>query len=309
MSARIITWEHTTPSLGAAVVAIGVFDGVHLGHQALIAASAISAAQHRVPCVALTFDRDPDQVITPDAASPQLLALADKCTFLGDAGADIVLVIPFDTAIASMPPEEFVSSVLLSTCAPLAVHVGSDFRFGRFADGTVEDLEELGRSEGFAVSAHELVRLDSSPVTSTRIRALIADGAVEDAARLLGRTHRIGGMVVRGRGEGYSLLGVPTANILPEEHAALPSDGVYAGTALVGDRSWPAAISVGIPPTFPSAHDSLEAHLIGFRGDLVHRHITLQIERRIRAQLHFADPTDLARAIRADIAEIASATE
>ena len=116
-------------------------------------------------------------------------------------------------------------------------------------------------------------------------------------------------MVVRGRGEGLSLLGVPTANILPEEHAALPADGVYAGTALVDDRSWPAAISVGIPPTFPSAHGSLEAHLIGFEGDLFHEHITLKIERRLRSQRRFDDPADLARAIHADIAAIASAAE
>ena len=298
-------WTRDTPSIGPAIVAIGVFDGVHLGHQALIAHGCASADARSVPCVALTFDRDPDQVVTPDTASPQLLTLADKCRFLTRAGARIVSVIPFDAEIAAMPPEEFIDRILLAVCEPLEVHVGVDFRFGRFAEGTVDTLRKLGESAGFVVVPHDLVRRGSHPVTSTRIRGLVSEGSLDDAATLLGRPHRAAGMVVKGRGEGRTLLGIATANILPSEHAALPRPGVYAGWATVEDRRWPAAISVGVPPSVPRAHHVLEVHLIGFEGDLLHKHLTLEFHAALRPQRAFTEAGALAAAMSADIDRVA----
>ncbi len=302
MSVRVIMWEEGTHPIGPAVVAIGVFDGVHLGHQALIASACEDARARGVSAAALTFDRDPDQVVTPDSAAPQLLSIEDKCRFLAQAGADTVLVIPFDVAVAALPPERFVEGILAGACTPLAVHVGEDFRFGRFAEGDVRTLLSLGQAHGFDVRPHSLVTAGGAPVTSTRIRALVAAGAVADAATLLGRSHRVAGMVTRGRGEGVALLGIPTANVVPAAFSALPADGVYAGGAEVGDTGYPAAISVGVPPSFPGAHHVLEAHLLGFHGDLVHREITLTFSERLRDQRRFSSTDDLARAMRDDIA-------
>lgn len=301
----IVTFHPGIDPLGPAVVAIGVFDGVHRGHQALVGRASASASGRGVPCIALTFDRDPDQVVTPDESSPQLLALADKSTFLRAAGADIVLVVPFDENIASMSPDQFVSRVLCVSCTPSVVHVGVDFRFGRFAAGNVADLTALGGGCRFTVEPFDLVEHRGAPVTSTRIRGLVARGDVAGAAELLGRPHRVRGMVVKGRGEGRARLGIPTANILPVEHAALPAAAVYAGRVLLPDGDTrPAGISVGVPPTFPHAHDVLEAHLIGFEGELLHAEVVLEFEERLREQRAFETMGELATAMRADFERV-----
>ncbi len=306
MTDRVVTWEAGAAPLGRAVVTIGVFDGVHLGHQMIVRAAAADAASRGVPCVAVTFDRDPDQVVTPESAVAQLLTEADKCTFLLEARADHVLVVPFDVALATMSPEAFVKHVLLAATDPLAVHVGVDFRFGRFAEGDVATLSQAGATYGFEVVAHELVRHKGAAITSTRIRQTVAAGQVAEAAELLGRPHRATGIVVKGRGEGASRLNIPTANLLPVEHAALPADGVYAGVTHADDTTWPSAISVGVPPTFPKAHHPMEAHLIGFRGELYGRTLVIDFHQLIRPQHAFSSPEDLAEAMRADIERVRS---
>ncbi len=298
---RVIPFEHDTETLGAAVVAIGVFDGVHLGHQALISATVEDAVARSCAAAVVTFDRDPDQVVTPETAAPQLLTLEEKCVFIAAAGAETILVVPFDATIASMPPGTFVDTVLMRALSPVTVHVGVDFRFGHFAEGDLTSLEELGAERGFDVVGHDLVTQGGAPVTSTRIRALVASGNVSAAAALLGREHRVSGRVVHGRGEGVPLLGIPTANIAPHRFAALPAEGVYSGTVTIEGRVYPAGISVGIPPTFPEARDELEAHLIGFDGDLYGREVTVAFVDRLRSQRPFDTAQELADAIRTDI--------
>ncbi len=300
----VVHWEKDTAPLGAAVAAIGVFDGVHVGHQALVGHAAADARKRGMQCVAVTFDRDPDQVVTPDTSAPQLLTLDDKSRFLLEAGADLVLVIPFDAELAARAPSDFLEHVLLAALSPRAVHVGLDFRFGHFAEGNVATLRGAGEHMGFSVHAHELVESGGEPVTSTRIRALIAAGDVAEASVLLGRHHRVTGRVVHGQGIGRALLHIPTANLLPTEHAALPADGVYAGWACVGPAKHPAALSVGLPPTFPGARDRLEAHIIDLTDDLYGQTLTVGFARYIRQQHRFDSDEDLAAAIRCDIATI-----
>ena len=269
--------------LGSAVVAIGVFDGVHLGIRRCLPTPSPTLRARGVEAVAVTFDRDPDQVVSPETAAPQLLTLADKVGFIAATGVDAILVIPFTHDLAEMCPEEFLESVLLHAVQPLAVHVGGDFRFGCRATGDVGALQRSGVEHGFEVSPHELVSAAGLPVTSSRIRTLVAAGDVRAAAQLLGRATCVAGVVHRGRGEGAS-LGFPTANVVPVEFAALPADGVYAGRAILADGGmWAAAISVGTPPTFPEARDYLEAHLIGFDGDLYDQPLTLLFFERLRA--------------------------
>jgi riboflavin kinase / FMN adenylyltransferase len=298
----VVVWEKGARPLGGAVVAIGVFDGVHLGHQALIEEAALDARARGLLCVALTFDRDPEQVVSPDLPSAQLLTLADKTRYLLEAGADRVLVVPFDATLATLSPERFFGLVVFEAVTPIAVHVGVDFRFGHFAQGDVPTLETLGDRHGFEVSAHDLVAVDGAPVTSTRIRGCIDRGDIGGAALLLGRPHRVSGLVARGRGAGARELGIPTANLQPVEHAALPPDGVYAGAVVIDDLRHPAAISVGIPPTFPHAHHRLEAHLLDVEADLYGATATLEFVESLREQRRFASTEELAAAIRSDIA-------
>ncbi len=182
--------------------------------------------------------------------------------------------------------------------------MGADFRFGAGAAGDVSTLRRWADAHGALVVAHELTLSDGIPVTSTRIRALIAQGDVEGAGRLLGRPHRVTGLVCEGRRQGRQ-LGFPTANLAPSEFAALPADGVYAGLAVLGDdTTWPAAISVGTPPSFPEAREYLEAHLIGFAGDLYDEHLSVEFLERLRDNRAFESLEALSEAIGADVARV-----
>lgn len=298
---HIATWSPGMPSIGSAVLAVGVFDGVHVGHQALIRHAVERATSAGVRSAVLTFDRDPEQVVDPSGAPPQLLDLDSKLRFISELGVEDILVVPFDDALAALTPEAFLADVLLPIFRPTAVLVGYDFRFGTRASGDVSTLERFGATHGFTVIAEELVTAQGAPVRSTRIRGLIAAGDVATAARLLGRPHRMSGKVVHGRGEGRAVLGIPTANLVYDRYAALPEPGVYAGVVVVDGATHAAAIATGRPPMFPDAHEFLEAHLIDFDGDLYGRTLTVEFLERLRPQRRFESLDALAAQMRADI--------
>ncbi len=300
---RTVLWTPDSPSIGPAVAAVGVFDGVHIGHQALVRDAVRIAAAEECAAVVVTFDRDPDQVVSPAGATTQLLDLEDKLSLLSETGPDAVIVIPFDVRIAAMAPLVFLDEVLLRALTPCGVVVGYDFRFGHRAEGDVDTLVRYGREHSFTVVAHDLIERDGEPVTSTRIRHLVATGDVAGAALLLGRPHRVRGDVVHGRAEGAA-LGAPTANLAVGTYAALPADGVYAGRVTVNGVGYAAGIAVGVPPTFPEAAAVLEAHLIGFAGDLYGRTVTVEFVERLRDQRRFDSPDQLADAIAADLERV-----
>jgi riboflavin kinase/FMN adenylyltransferase len=283
-----------------------VFDGVHVGHQTLIRHAIEIANERRVPAVVCTFDRDPDQVVTPDSAAPQLLTLEDKLAYISVLGVDAIVVFSFCMRMASTTPERFLDDTLFDAVHPRSIVVGEDFRFGQHASGDVSTLRRYGAAHDCEVIAYPLVAVEGEPVTSTRVRTLIAAGDTLAAATLLGRPHRVRGHVVHGRGAGEPVLGVPTANVTPIRFSAIPADGVYAGTALIGEFAYPAGISVGVPPTFPESRDYLEAHLVGFDGDLYGRELILEFGGRLREQLHFDTPAELAERIRADLEQVKS---
>jgi riboflavin kinase/FMN adenylyltransferase len=289
------------PSFGRAVAALGVFDGVHLGHQALIRDTVALARARNAVSVVITFDRDPDQVVAPATAAPQLLDLDQKLTLLSGLGPDVVAVMPFNAELARTPPLVFLDEVLLDAMEPVSVLVGCDFRFGHRAEGDVDALARYGADRGFSVVPRELVTMGGAPITSTRIRALVAAGDVSGAALLLGRHHRVRGTVHHGRGAGTG-IGFATANLSVDPYVALPAPGVYAGRVELGAAPYAAAVSVGAPPTFPGAVDDLEMHVIGFEGDLVGRVLTVEFLERLRKQLAFETMDDLAAAIAADVA-------
>ena len=197
----------------------------------------------------------------------------------------------------------FVRDILAAAVDPRVVVVGTDFRFGNRASGTVSTLVRIGADIGFEVVAHDLVEVDGEPVTSTRIRSLVADGDMRSATELLGREHRVTGRVTKGRGAGAELV-VPTANIVPVRHSAVPADGVYAGRAFVGKNPASAAISVGAPPTFPGARHIIEAHLLDFDGDLYHTELTVTFAERLRDLAVFDDPRELKSQVLGDIGQV-----
>lgn len=261
--------------LGRSAVAIGVFDGVHRGHQALIGDAVAAARQAGEASCVLTFDRDPESVVCPERAAAQLTTFDDRIRLISDLGPDYIVVIPFDRQVAEMSPERFCAEVLLGAMEPSSIYVGYDFRFGAHAAGTAYTMVEFGVRHGFRVHEHPLLQIDGAPVTSTRIRQAIAQGEVATAAQLLGRPHRLHGTVIRGKQLGRT-IGFPTANVAVEQGFAMPKTGGYAGWVAVDGQRYMTAMSVGEPPMFPGATWSLEAHLLDFEGDLYGKQVMVE---------------------------------
>ena len=228
------------------VVVIGVFDGVHKGHQQLLNRAKEIADGRTI--VALTFDPHPTTVFAPDKAPTMLTTLADRVELLKIHNADQVAVMKFNEKFAAMSPEDFVSTVLVNQLHASTVIVGKNFTYGHKAAGNVETLTKAGLAHNFTVEAQEL-KSDSSVISSSRIRALVIEGKVEEARELLSRPHRLDGVVVHGEKRGRE-IGYPTANLGNIDGQTIPADGVYAGWLTVGINFWPAAISIGTNPTF-----------------------------------------------------------
>jgi riboflavin kinase/FMN adenylyltransferase len=297
---RRLDWAPGTPAVGPSAVALGVFDGVHVGHQSLIEATVLEARANGWSSVVATFDRDPDELLRPVEAR-HLLTLKDRLDAFSGLGVDVALVIPFDESMATRPARSFLDDVLAAACELRSIHVGSGFRFGASASGDLDTLLAWGAEHTVRVHDHPLIRRGAEAVSSTRIRELVSMGAVSSAASLLGRPHRVTGVVGQGRGEGAQ-LGFPTANVKPLEHTLLPRDGVYVARALLDDGSrWGAAVTVGIPPSFPDAIHPLEAHLVGFEGDLEGSTIVVEFVERLRDLRRFDRREDLIVAIGSDV--------
>ena len=295
---RVVT-DLTTydPPATGAVVTIGAYDGVHLGHQEVlrVVRELARARGHEACC--LTFDRHPAGVVRPESAPKLLTTLPQKLELLDETGyLDTTCVLTFDEARSKEPAEDFVSEVLVGRLAARLVIVGADFHFGYKRHGSVRLLEQMGAELGFQVLGLGLVPAvgDSSgrPYSSTRIRELLGAGRVADAARLLGRPprpHEVRGTVVVGDRRGRD-LGFPTANVAVPERVCLPADGVYAGTYIgEDDVERLAAISLGRRPTFyaDSGMLLLEAYVLDFDGDLYGRRARVRFHRRLRGQERF----------------------
>jgi riboflavin kinase/FMN adenylyltransferase len=280
-----------------------MFDGVHRGHRALLDRLAAEAAARGVPAAAVTFDRHPLAVLRPGSEPPLLTPLDRKVELLGQAGMAAVLVLEFTRELSQVAAEAFAAAVLFDSLAARAVVVGGNFRFGHKAAGDPALLAELGRPRGIEVIAVPLHADGSQPVSSTRIRAQLAEGDVAAAAALLGRPHSVEGVVVVGDRRGRRLLGIPTANLdTPPAGIALPADGVYAGhlTDQADQIARPAAISVGTNPQFGTDR-RVEAHVLDFDGDLYGHRVSVGFATRLRGQATFADVEELITQMRSDI--------
>jgi riboflavin kinase / FMN adenylyltransferase len=290
------------PDHGPSVVTVGMFDGVHRGHRALLDRVAAEAAARGLPAGAVTFDRHPLEVLRPDARPPLLTTLDRKVALLGAAGMDFVLVLPFTEELSQVTAEAFAGEVLLDGVGARAIVVGENFRFGHKAAGDPALLAELGRRRGVDVVAVPLHADGGEAVSSTRIRAELASGDVRAAAAALGRAYAVEGIVVPGDGRGGRQLGVPTANLDVPGDLALPANGVYAGHLTEEPGSpRPAAISVGVNPQFHTTGLRVEAHVLDFDGDLLGAHVSVSFAHRLRDEAAFPSVDALVAQIHQDI--------
>lgn len=291
---------------GGSVVTIGAYDGVHRGHQAVIALVRQRAAELGAQAVLITFDRHPATVVRPESAPKTLIDLDQKLELLETTGIDATVVVRFDEQRAVEEPEEFVAQLLVRGLGVRAVVVGADFHFGHHRRGNVELLRRLGATAGFEVEPVELLaRTDGvdEPISSTAIRRALAGGEVDVAARLLGRPFEARGPVVQGDQRGR-LLGFPTANVLVHPSICLPADGVYAGVYVRDDGTQhPCAINLGRRPTFyeHADHSLLEAHLLDFEGDLYGERAKVQFVAFLRSERKFAGVDALVAQLKQDV--------
>lgn len=300
---KCVVFGDDVKSIGPAVCAIGAFDGVHLGHRFLIESMIADAHERGVASVIVTFDIDPDELFLPRERVRKILSNEDRMEKLSRLGADYLYVLPFTYDFAAMPMEEFLENCLLKFMDLKCVHVGFDFRCGAGNDGNVDGLKAWGETHGCDCIGYDLFVQDGEPVTATRIRNLLAEGDATRACRLLGYIPYVNGMVVHGRGEGGKDFAIPTANVVYDIPYCGVKDGVYAGYVSFDGVDHPAAINVGIPPTFADrAEWCLEPHILDFDGDIYDREVSVGFVEWLRDMRVFRDTDELKRVIGADIA-------
>jgi len=296
------------------VVTIGAYDGVHLGHRAVIAQVRARAAELGAASVVVTFDRHPASVVRPESAPKLLTDPAQKLELLASTGVDATLVVPFDAAASTEAPADFVRRVLVDSLAVRGVIVGEDFHFGHKRGGSVALLREMSTQHDFEVVPLRLVaRADGvdEPVSSTAIRRALAGGDVKRAAAMLGRDHEVRGTVGKGDQRGRT-IGFPTANVEVDPVTCLPADGVYAARVVLPDGSrHDAAVNLGRRPTFHdrAEHSLLEAHLLDFAGDLYGKRLRVSFAAFLRGERKFNGVDDLRAQLQHDIAHARAALQ
>ena len=286
-------------SLTGSVVTLGNFDGIHVGHQALIGGAVAEARKMAVPSVVLTFEPHPLKVLAPARAPKMLLAHKDKMQLLQALGVDVVVIQNFDLAFARLAAEDFVRSVLVERLKARKIWVGRDLRFGQGRQGGVAELERWGGAWGFSVATVDAVVVDGARVSSSRIRQLVMDGYVDAVEPLLGRYHFVSGRVVGGHHRGRA-MGFPTANIATRTEV-LPLDGIYATLFHLGERRLWSVSSLGVNPTFGDGARTVESYILEFTDDIYGESVQLSFVRRIRNEVKFATVDALTAQIRQDV--------
>lgn len=308
---HVIHGDGPMSQTGPSAVTIGAYDGVHLGHRAVIAEVKRLADARGLQTVVVTFDRHPAYVVRPESAPRLLCDLDQKLELLAETGVDATYVIHFDEEQAAVTAEEFVDDVLVTCLDARSVVVGADFHFGKGRGGNVALLTEIGLLQGFTVEGLALVDRNGDPagngrvVSSTAIRALLEEGDVAEAAVLLGRPHEVRGTVEHGDARGGADLGFPTANLTIPEEIQLPAIGIYAGWLVRTDGTrHAAAISLGHRPTFydrPGDRPLLECHLLDFEGNLYDEPVRVRFAERLRGEERFDSAEALVAQIGRDV--------
>ncbi len=291
----------TYPGMGPSVVALGTFDGVHLGHQRILNEAAAMGERLGCPAVALTFDRHPMATLAPERRPRMLTPFPVRIAQIGKSGVQHVVVVEFDPSFTRMTAEGFIEDILHRALGAKGVVVGYNFRFGHGAKGDGALLQSGATTYGYAVSVVPPVVVDGVPVSSTRIRRALESGDVEEARLLLGRPYAVYGNVVHGDARGRA-LGYPTANLKPDDDALWPGDGVYLSkVCLDGGGEYAALTVISDRPSFERHERSIESLLLDFEGDLYGVHIKVALHRRLRDIVRFSSVEELTAQIARDV--------
>jgi riboflavin kinase / FMN adenylyltransferase len=296
----IVQGSSSLPLQGESAITIGFFDGVHRGHQAVIGRVVEAGREGGIRPVVVTFDRHPLQTLSPGKVPPLLTTLKRKASYIEELGVDTLFVLEFTDEVSRWSPEEFVERVLVRGLSTRHISIGTNFTFGHKAAGNFQVLSDLGATAGFTVEAIGLHKADGRPVSSTSIREALAEGDLVWPEHALGRRYVVEGHVVQGAGRGRG-LGWPTANLRTPDGILLPGRGVYACLAMVGGAAHPAAVNIGVNPTFGAEPMHLEAYLLDFDGDLLGEVLAVEFWHRLRDEQRFDSPEELASQIRQDV--------
>jgi len=282
-------------------LAIGFFDGVHLGHQQIIRQTIVDARQHNSTTVVLTFDRHPNSVVAPGRVPPLIYSLPQKLRAIESLGADAVLLIQFDKKFSGQSGDEFIRGLARDFGQIHSICVGADFVFGHKRSGDVALLKKLGGEIGFLVHGLAAVSLDGEIFSSTRIREMIRAGNLDAASQMLGRSYAISGKIVEGDKVGHT-LGFPTAN-LDTVNLILPPNGVYAGRTIVKKQFYRVALNIGFRPTVAADKPQLcvEAYLLDFSGELYGKELEIEIGEKLRGERKFNSTNELREQISRDV--------
>jgi riboflavin kinase/FMN adenylyltransferase len=300
MAVHEIPWQAAFPEeCRRGALTIGNFDGVHRGHAALLGLLREEARRVNGPAVALTFDPHPVCLLHPERCPPALTTPADRAELMQTCGADHVVMLHIDGEMLRLTAVEFFEQIVRAKLDPRAMIEGGNFGFGRNREGNIETLARLCEPTGIRFATAPPVLWDGRPVSSSRVRDALRQGAVAEAARLLGRAYRLHGVVGRGQRRGQS-LGFPTAN-LEQIPILIPGDGVYATRVQIKGESWAGAANVGPNPTFGEDARKVEVHLIGFRGDLYDQKVAVDFLDRLRDTRKFKNAVDLTAQLHVDV--------
>jgi riboflavin kinase/FMN adenylyltransferase len=291
-------------------VTLGNFDGVHLGHQAILKRLAALAREAGGTSILVTFDPHPVTVLAPHKAPAQLTTTDEKLRRLEGCGLDAVVVIPFNEAFAAVEAEDFIEEILIGMLDVTHLVVGPDCRFGKNRRGSRAMLDAFGRDQDFTVEGIEPIISMEEKISSSRIRGAIAQGNVHEASLMLGHLHLLEGVVIEGDKRGRT-IGFPTANVSPADRMLIPARGVYRGFVQQGSSRLPAVINIGVRPTFDNDNLSVEAHILHFDGDLYGQNIGIEFAERIRDEMKFDSVEALKQQITEDVeqAQIAFSDE
>jgi len=282
------------------LLTIGVFDGVHLGHRHLIRKLIQRAAGGNFLSGVVTFNSNPKAVLSPKTKMACLTTLEERASILKSLGIDLVVPITFTTEVAALSAREFV--LYLKKYLKLrGLVIGPNFALGRGREGNVATLQSLGQELGFTVEVVKPLMTENILVSSTAVRGALARGDMKTTTKLLGRYFSLTGPVAGGFERGHGILGFPTANIQLEQEQAIPEDGVYATLAHVGDKVYQSVTNIGVKPTFGKGERTVEVHILDFTGDLYGRKLTIELVERLRAEVKFAGPEELAAQIKEDV--------
>ena len=295
--------EKTKKKLPYPVLTLGNFDGVHLGHQAIFKKLIDRAKKMNGTTVVYTFVPHPLRVIAPERAPRLLTTYKDKITLIEKSGIDAIICANFTKKFATISAESFVRDILHNLIGVKEIIIGANYNFGKGRKGSPDLLKEIGRELGFKVTVLDEVQKNDVTLSSSRIRALVAKGKVDEAAAMLGRCYSSEGIVIEGANRGKRLLNTPTANLLTASEL-LPKDGVYAVTVEINGKMYGGASNIGHNPTFKEKQFSFETHVLDFDGELVGKTIRVHFVKRVRDEMKFSSASELSRQLKIDIEEI-----